>query len=541
MANDPRSENPPSRDEQLHGAEHAGDINQASIKGKESAATAEPAEPAEDTNGSGTESRIEAFAARFLRPAESTREQKSGDRLRGALILVGTAIGCLFLFFGLFTTTTDPSKKERKTQPSLGRPQATAATSEAANRSVVPQLNVTQQPNEETGELTEKDLLGTMRNRGTPLLTENVPEPVATAKQQPTRRATTNPALSRVDFDDPALAEAYRRQGLTPPPRRTTDVTDWNAAIDEHQAKQNPKPPQATPVSNPSEALRKSSFVYVRTNVAAASAGTSFAPTVQQRKATLLLAQGTKLVARLQYEVSSAAKVPAVAVIEYNYEQHGDLIIPAGTKAYGTLTQVTPQGWVTIKFDALEYPNGEQEKINGSSLSMEQGVLKGVVNGRNSGKRFLTRTLTGVGTIAAFAVGGRGLGGQIDNSILLRERLSSNIAMAGEQELAMQAYQQNIVVTVPANTRFYLVLNEAAVTAPPSFEGTTSPPTNRALPGREEVRPIAMGTASNASPLAGMSQQEIQELVSIRNEMREMNRLIKMQNPPSVPPQEPEK
>jgi hypothetical protein len=37
-----------------------------------------------------------------------------------------------------------------------------------------------------------------------------------------------------------------------------------------------------------------------------------------------------------------------------------------------------------------------------------------------------------------------------------------------------------------------------------------------------------------------MSQQEIQELISIRNEMREMNRLIKMQNPPSVPQQEPE-
>ena len=190
---------------------------------------------------------------------------------------------------------------------------------------------------------------------------------------------------------------------------------------------------------------------------------------------TALLAQGTKLVARLQYEVSSAAKVPVVAVIEYNYEQHGDLVIPAGTKAYGTLSQVTPQGWVTIKFDALEYPNGEQEKINGSSLSMEQGVLKGVVNGKNSGKRFLTRTLTGIGTIAAFAVGGRGLGGQVDNSILLRERLSSNVAMAGEQELAMLAFQQNIVVTVPANTRFYLVLNEPGVSAPASSKGTTAP------------------------------------------------------------------
>jgi hypothetical protein len=495
-----------------------------------------PADEPEETTVKG---RIEEFAARFRRPVESARDQKSGDRLRGALILVATAIGCLFLFFGLFTTTTDSSKKERKTQPSLGRPQATGATAETANRSVVPQLNVTQQPNEETGELTEKDLLGTMRNRGTPVPTENVPKP-ATAKQVPPRRATTNPELSTVEFDDPALAEAYRRQGLTPPPRRTTDVTDWNAAIADYQAKQNPKPAPAPPVSNPSEALRKSSFVYVRTNVGSVAVGAGIVPTIQQRRPTTLLAQGTKLVARLQYEASSAAKVPVVAVIEYNYEQNGDLIIPAGTKAYGTLSQVTPQGWVTIKFDALEYPNGEQEKINGSSLSMEQGVLQGIVNGKNTGKKFLTRTLTGIGTIAAFAVGGRGLGGQVDNSILLRERLSSNVAMGGEQELAMLAFQQNIVVTVPANTRFYLVLNEPGVSAPSSFEGTTTPPANRALSGREEVRTSGLGNASTGSPLPGMSQQEIQELISIRNEMREMNRLIKMQNPPSVPQQEPE-
>ena len=317
-------------------------------------------------------------------------------------------------------------------------------------------------------------------------------------------------------------------------------MTDWNAAIADYQAKQNPKPAPAPPVSNPSEALRKSSFVYVRTNVGSVAVGAGIVPTIQQRRPTTLLAQGTKLVARLQYEASSAAKVPVVAVIEYNYEQNGDLIIPAGTKAYGTLSQVTPQGWVTIKFDALEYPNGEQEKINGSSLSMEQGVLQGIVNGKNTGKKFLTRTLTGIGTIAAFAVGGRGLGGQVDNSILLRERLSSNVAMGGEQELAMLAFQQNIVVTVPANTRFYLVLNEPGVSAPSSFEGTTTPPANRALSGREEVRTSGLGNASTGSPLPGMSQQEIQELISIRNEMREMNRLIKMQNPPSVPQQEPE-
>jgi hypothetical protein len=307
-------------------------------------------------------------------------------------------------------------------------------------------------------------------------------------------------------------------------------VTDWNAAIAEYQAKQNTKPTPPVPVvSNPSEALRKSSFVYVRATTAV---GTNVVPSVQQRTPTTLLAQGTKLVARLQYEVSSAAKVPVVAVIEYNYEQNGDLIIPAGTKAYGTLAQATPQGWVTIKFDALEYPNGVQEKINGSSLSMEQGVLQGVVNGKNTGKKFLTRTLTGIGTIAAFAVGGRGLGGQVDNSILLRERLSSNVAMGGEQELAMLAFQQNIVVTVPANTRFYLVLNEPGVTTPAPRQDTVARGGTAALSTAQDVPSV--------SPLTGMSPQELQELVSIRNEMREMNRLIKTQNPPSVPQQQPE-
>lgn len=84
---------------------------------------------------------------------------------------------------------------------------------------------------------------------------------------------------------------------------------------------------------------------------------------------------------------------------------------------------------------------------------MERGLLKGEVNGRNSGREALMRALTGrSGTIAAYAVGGRGLGNGtagIDSSVCLLGRLASNIAMAGEQELALLAYQQNIVITVP--------------------------------------------------------------------------------------------
>jgi hypothetical protein len=124
-----------------------------------------------------------------------------------------------------------------------------------------------------------------------------------------------------------------------------------------------------------------------------------------------------------------------------------------------------------------------------------------------------------VGTIAAFALGGRGLTGGIDNSVLLRERLASNIALAGEQELAMLAYQQNIVVTVPANTRFYLVLHEAGVTRP--SDGVLQ----RA--GQQHLPVLLQQTSSRSA----VSEQELHEVMQLRNELREMNRLMKLNSP----------
>jgi hypothetical protein len=150
---------------------------------------------------------------------------------------------------------------------------------------------------------------------------------------------------------------------------------------------------------------------------------------------------------------------------------------------------------------------------------MERGLLKGEVNGRNSGRKFLTRALTGVGTIAAYAVGGRGLGNSangIDSSVLLRERLASNIAMAGEQELALLAYQQNIVITVPANTRFFLVLHAQDTR---QFPGARRTVTTNGMASR------ASG-ASNAGTQETLSGDEIRDLRQFRNEMRQMNRFL---------------
>jgi hypothetical protein len=65
-----------------------------------------------------------------------------------------------------------------------------------------------------------------------------------------------------------------------------------------------------------------------------------------------------------------------------------------------------------------------------------------------------------VGTILAATVGvqsGTGLADTLSNNVLLRERLANNVAVAGEQQLNDLAYHQNIVVTVPGNTRLYIV------------------------------------------------------------------------------------
>jgi hypothetical protein len=283
--------------------------------------------------------------------------------------------------------------------------------------------------------------------------------------------------------------------------------------------KQVPVPPPA-PTANVSDSLRKSSIVFVRTTVETATPRATGPIPVLERKSAGLLPQG--LVARLQHSVSSAAKVPVSAVIEYNYEENGQLVVPDGTKAYGDLSQATPQGWVSITFHTLELPSGEQEKINGSALSMDRGALRGDVNGKNTLKKFLTRAFTGVGTVAAFAVGGQGLSGNLDNSVLLRERISSNVGLAGEQELGTLASQQNIVVTVPANTRFYLVLHEAGVTRPANSPGNAEPQITNQNTG---------AAIQAASTRDAASEQELGQMIQLRNELREMNRLTQLRAP----------
>ena len=85
-------------------------------------------------------------------------------------------------------------------------------------------------------------------------------------------------------------------------------------------------------------------------------------------------------------------KEPVVAVIEYNFEREGEIVVPAGVKAIGQLRQADRSGNVDIRFDRLEMPDGSTQKMDGVAMDLSFRPIKGSVSGTRTGTKFLVRT-----------------------------------------------------------------------------------------------------------------------------------------------------
>jgi hypothetical protein len=208
--------------------------------------------------------------------------------------------------------------------------------------------------------------------------------------------------------------------------------------------------------------------------------------------------------------------------VEYNYERNGRIVLPAGAKVFGRLAQVNSSGYVGIQFNRVEMPDGTPQKIEASAMDLNFGPLKGYVSGKKTGTKFLVRSLTGLGTVASYLVGGHSSGsaGLISTDALMRERLADNIATAGQEQLNGLAFNQNLVVTVPGNTRFYIIVQK-----PASDHGVAS-----------------LGTRNASSNLAGFSPgvptlEELRQLIQLR---REINDLYAQGNSQSVTQPQPQ-
>jgi len=407
------------------------------------------------------------------------RQQLREDRTKSFLLLAGLTVVLALAFFVMFSTPSTGRKDiVRTNQPNLGR--GSGAENTDTSHSVTPLLNAdTRNPDDNAGNLSAQDI----RN---------------TAKQRMLAQAS------------PSFGDAP----VPPPPAPRPEPKDY--ALNRIQFP--PEQPQTTaPIPVPKiEKLSKASLVFVSSGSGprvTAQTSSSVQPVVLERNPEFMaLPTGTRLIARLQTPVSSAVKTPVVAAIEYNYERDGEIVIPAGSKAFGELSQVNDQGYVGIQFHTIQMPDETTQKIEGHAVGLQYQPLRGQVTGRNTGKKFLVRSLTGIGTILAATVGvqsGTGVTDALSNNVLLRERVANNVAVAGEQQLNDLAYHQNIVVTVPGNTRFYIVL------AKPTGSGAGAGPAGSAPAGNPSS---ASGYAAAATP----SVQELRELMELKRELTQM-------------------
>jgi type IV secretory pathway VirB10-like protein len=411
-----------------------------------------------------------------------SRRELSRDKSKSFLLLAGATIALLLIFLGVFSSpkTRAPLPGETaRGAPSLGRKVTPGQEQNDANKTVTPMLNadVREGDNGSGSQVTPQDVGGT------------------SPRYNQFRQAAGNGtrAFEKPSAGRPSSSEAYALKNV--------DFSDPTVA----QPASLPNPPRPPAGESDSE-LKKPSIVFVR---AAQNTTPSFqrSPLEDDTLAAILPA-GTRLVARLEAPVSSAVPAPVIAVVEYNYEHNGEIVLPAGSRVFGKLSHVSPSGFVGFQFERVETPEGSVEKIDATSMDLKFGPIKGIVSGRNRGKNFLVRSVTGIGTVAAYVVGGQGttgFNGPISENSLLRERLADNIGMAGQDEINTFSANQNIVVTVPGNTRFYVVVEK----------GTSE------VAGKQVPRPTDAGSG-NLSAGKAPTLEELRQLIQLRSELNQM-------------------
>lgn len=238
----------------------------------------------------------------------------------------------------------------------------------------------------------------------------------------------------------------------------------WEAP--DYQGNDQPTDPEALPglaaARSEHDALDKPSLVFAETPTAGSGAKT--ASMIERLDVGIGLPPGTRLRARIEAAANTAVATPVIAVIEYNYERHGEIVVPAGTKVFGHLEAADASGFVGVRLDSMMLPDGSAADVDAAATDLQLRPLRGKVEGRHRGKNILVRSVSGVGQIAATLAGRGSLNQPLSETDLLRERVSDNIAQASDQEVNRLAVTERLVVSIAANTEIYVVLRKPART-----------------------------------------------------------------------------
>jgi type IV secretory pathway VirB10-like protein len=378
-------------------------MTQASIETPESAAT----------NGN------DVFPPRF---ATRTDARAAEGVSKGKLMLLGGGLAVAVLFF-VFTAVFGKSPKK----PTAVKPPSQQAKQEqtmSAKGSVTPLMDTPRAPapDNTSGQLGPGDI------RRTRSLDDGT-----TAKPFAAKPAVAS-SLGAV----PSFADTQQK---------------W-----EDPAPYNGAPPAEAP-SSQQNALKEPSLIFVRSQAQSPNGTALKTSTDDDGAPQLELTPGTRIQAKLETQISSAVQAPVVAVVEYTYAIGDRIVVPAGARVYGRLQQADRSGLVSVKFDEIELLDGAREKIDAVGTGLDLGPIKGNVYGKNTGKNFLVRAASGLGSVLA-EVAGNNSSAAFSEDDMLRERLAENIGTAGDSEVMNLDANSRVVVSVPADTKIYVVFTK---------------------------------------------------------------------------------
>jgi hypothetical protein len=213
-------------------------------------------------------------------------------------------VAAAFLMLVLFSQKSRP-KLKKSGEANLGRPKV-AETAPANNDSIVPGGSMQPMPDDkrQPGQVNAHDVENT--------------KTVRTSSSETVSNVTPNATknLAQIPSFPPAPSNG---DNWTPPPYGQSH----NEAIADKTV---------------TDGLAKPSLVFTAGSEKSSpvASGDSMLPVLD-------LGVGSRLSARLASVVTTAVDQPVVAIIEYGYQHDGQIIVPAGSKAVGTVRKGRPQ------------------------------------------------------------------------------------------------------------------------------------------------------------------------------------------------------
>jgi len=356
---------------------------------------------------------------------------------RGNMTVMITVVGVILLFgIGMLAFLSNTKTTKKKTTMEAAKPNLGRVQTGSASGDLIPSNKVKSSPDESANKanVDPNDIERTKAPK------------TAQSQMQISSASRTGKGGGRLadipKFEEPDTNPNGAAKSL-PAPNGSSNASDQEAAKREE------------------EELSKPSIVFTAHRQMDARKGGEAAP---HRIDNLGLEPGYHLAARLEAMATTAVHVPVTAIVEFNYERNGQILIPAGSRMVGKITQADPSGLINITFSSIEFPGGETVPIEAVAADMTLQAIKGKVTGKQTGKSMLVRSLSGIGETAAMIVGAPSANSAFSENDLLRMRMADNFGNASDEQIMRMMTMQHIVVSVPAGTEIYVIFAKASST-----------------------------------------------------------------------------